>query len=297
MKNLFSLSISPLHLLLILVPTLAWGLNFPFARISTAEFPPFFLLSARFSLVALILLPFFPKPPQKIIPLLILAVLFGPLHAGTMLYSMYLEFPASTGVLIQQLSVPMTLIISVIFLKVLIHRHSIIGLIFSFCGLFLLIQAPSIQGNYLGLIVMLISALSGAIYLLFLKEYFQEIHPLAIIAWVSLLTIPVILPFTFFLENNHLELLKNASLKAYGAAFYGFFISSVLGHSIWYFLVKKYPLETIAPITLLTPVFGVLGGVLILDEPLNQSMIFGGLLTLIGSAIVLIRRPNLTNRE
>ena len=280
-----------------LLPTLVWGLNFPFARISTSEFPPFLLLFLRFSSVSLLLIPFFPKCPPHFGYMILLTLLFGPLHAGGMIWSMFLEFSPSGAVLIQQFSIPISLCISVLFLKTAIHYRSILGLIISVLGLILLLRTPNILENLSGLMAISISAFSGGISLLLLKHRFHEVHPLRIIAWISLLSIPIMLCSTLLFEENQIQVLQNASSKAWLAAFYGFFISSVLGHGTWYYLLKKYPLDLISPITLLTPVFGVLGSMLILKESLSAIMVLGGLLTIIGTGIVVIRRPSLHVEE
>jgi O-acetylserine/cysteine efflux transporter len=47
------------------------------------------------------------------------------------------------------------------------------------------------------------------------------------------------------------------------------------------------------PFTLLIPLFGVLSGILFLDEPLTWFMLIGGAATLAGVGICVIRRPAL----
>ena len=48
--------------------------------------------------------------------------------------------------------------------------------------------------------------------------------------------------------------------------------------------MRKYPTATIAPFTLLVPVFGMLSATLLLDEPLQWWKIVAGLLVLGGLA-------------
>jgi O-acetylserine/cysteine efflux transporter len=47
------------------------------------------------------------------------------------------------------------------------------------------------------------------------------------------------------------------------------------------------------PFTLSIPLFGVLSGIHFLGEPLTWFMVFGGVATLSGVAICVIRRPAL----
>jgi O-acetylserine/cysteine efflux transporter len=45
------------------------------------------------------------------------------------------------------------------------------------------------------------------------------------------------------------------------------------------------------PFTLLVPVFGVLSGVVFFDDRLTLPMLIGGLGTILGVAIIVVRRP------
>jgi O-acetylserine/cysteine efflux transporter len=51
------------------------------------------------------------------------------------------------------------------------------------------------------------------------------------------------------------------------------------------------------PFTLLVPVVGVLSAVLFLGEPLSWRTVVGGVATLIGVGIIIVRRPQLPDPE
>ncbi len=48
---------------------------------------------------------------------------------------------------------------------------------------------------------------------------------------------------------------------------------------------------------LLMPVFGVVSGVAILDEPVTVALVAGAALTILGVGIIIIRRPKLVAPE
>jgi O-acetylserine/cysteine efflux transporter len=56
-------------------------------------------------------------------------------------------------------------------------------------------------------------------------------------------------------------------------------------------MMRRFPVNQVMPFTLLVPVFGVLSGVLVLGDRLTGLMMVGGLLTLLGVTIVVLRRP------
>ena len=58
---------------------------------------------------------------------------------------------------------------------------------------------------------------------------------------------------------------------------------------VWFWLIRHYPAGRLSAFTFLTPIFGVLAGHLLLDEPLTLLLL--GALLLVGSGIYLVNRP------
>ena len=72
-------------------------------------------------------------------------------------------------------------------------------------------------------------------------------------------------------------------------------VTSGLGYSIWYYLVGSIRAMTAALAQLSVPAIAVIGGALLLLEPLNQRIVLSTLLTLGGTAFVLVvteRKPH-----
>ena len=57
----------------------------------------------------------------------------------------------------------------------------------------------------------------------------------------------------------------------------------------WFWLVRHYPPSRLASFTFLTPLFGVLAGGLLLNEPITGTLVFA--LVLVGIGIYLVNRP------
>jgi O-acetylserine/cysteine efflux transporter len=55
--------------------------------------------------------------------------------------------------------------------------------------------------------------------------------------------------------------------------------------------MRRYNVNQVMPFTLLVPVFGVLSGVVFFDDRLTLPMLIGGLGTILGVAIIVVRRP------
>jgi drug/metabolite transporter (DMT)-like permease len=57
----------------------------------------------------------------------------------------------------------------------------------------------------------------------------------------------------------------------------------------WFWLVRKYPASRLASFTFLTPIFGVIAGGVLLNEPISDTLLLT--LLLVGTGIYLVNRP------
>jgi drug/metabolite transporter (DMT)-like permease len=64
--------------------------------------------------------------------------------------------------------------------------------------------------------------------------------------------------------------------------------TTLFGYWIWNRMLVKYPLTTVAPLTLLVPVFGLLGGSLFFNETVGSVKAIACLLVIVGLLIGLL---------
>src|SRR5678816_2628731 len=70
--------------------------------------------------------------------------------------------------------------------------------------------------------------------------------------------------------------------------------NTLFGYTCWAWLLSRYPAATIAPMSLLVPVFGFASSALILHESLELWKIGATLLIMAGLAVNLLWRPRKT---
>lgn len=87
-----------------------------------------------------------------------------------------------------------------------------------------------------------------------------------------------------------MEAVQAASLTAWLTLSYTILASSLLAYYLWYSLISRLDVNQVVPFTLLAPMIGVGAGVLILGEEFTIYKMIGGLLTIIGVAIILFRQ-------
>jgi O-acetylserine/cysteine efflux transporter len=86
-----------------------------------------------------------------------------------------------------------------------------------------------------------------------------------------------------------------ATWHGWGALFFTTVLSSLVAHTAWYYLVGRYPVTSLSPITLLSPLFGIFFGVTLLNDQLTPRMLLGGAVTLVGVFIVVMREKRLVD--
>jgi O-acetylserine/cysteine efflux transporter len=70
--------------------------------------------------------------------------------------------------------------------------------------------------------------------------------------------------------------------------------TTLLGYWFWNKMIMKYSISSVAPLTLLVPVFGILGGYWFYDEAIGASQIIAALLILLGLFVGQMALPKLS---
>jgi O-acetylserine/cysteine efflux transporter len=141
-----------------------------------------------------------------------------------------------------------------------------------------------------GAFLMMAASLAWAISLIQTK-FLKEVHPLSLVGWMTLMATPQLVVMSLLLEERPVAAALEAGWAGWGPIVYMAIFVSIVSHSLWYSLVQRHPINVTAPFALLTPVFGVVFGVLILAERFTWWMLAGSLITLVGVAIIAVRRP------
>ncbi len=267
-----------------------WGGNFVAAKYGVAYFPPFFITGLRFVLVALLLLPFVPKPTAKHLRAIVPIACMSTMHFSLLFVALSQGLDISSCALVGQLGVPIACILGAIFLKDRIGIWRISGIVIAFIGIGIVAGTPNILNHPAAFYLALGSTFSWGVANILIKKL-NDIHPMTLLAWMSLYTIPMLFTLSFLFEPNGLPLLASPPISALLSLTYTAIGSTVIAYGLWYYLLSHYNVSQVAPFSLLTPVFGIGFGQFFFAEILTTHVIIGGLLTIIGVAVIVIRRP------
>jgi O-acetylserine/cysteine efflux transporter len=277
-------------ILLAIIVTLIWGINFVATKYGLYHFPPIFLMGLRFAVVAIVLVPFVPRPniPFKHLYFASLTQIVG--YHALLFTAVWKGTDISTSAITIQLNVPITAILGVYFLKDKLHWRRITGMIIAFMGIVLVVGSPDVVENKNGFWLLVASAACWAIFNVHLKML-GSIKVLPLMAWSSLISIPHLFILSYIFEPINKEMMHVIPMSAIYSVLYMSLLSTIVGFGIWFYLLKRHPVNQVAPFSLLVPVFGIISAVICLGETLTWQIATGGIITLIGVAIIVIRRP------
>lgn len=285
--------IKPLDLALFAFVMLVWGFNFAVTKTGLEQFPPLLMVALRFMLVAAVLLPIVPLPTGRWREILLLSVTLGTLHFALMFTGLD-GIDASTAAIAIQLQVPFAALLAAFFFGDKLGWRRALGLAIAFAGVVVIAGEPRLEGRYGALFMVIAAALVWAVSNVQVKKV-AELSPWCIAGWMSLLAAPQLLLLSFLVEEGQQEAMLQADWIGWGAVLYNALAVMVVGYGIWYRLLRRYEMNQAMPITLLVPLIGVASGVLVLGEPFTWSLALGGLLTVSGVGIVVLRRPRLAH--
>ena len=288
-------TVRPFHIALYVLVMLLWALNFPIAKIGMEQLPPMLLMALRFGLVTVMLLPFVKRPQGQWRQVMLLSVTLGFLHFALMFTGLS-QLDAATAAISIQLQVPFASILAAIFLGDRLGWRRALGMVIAFGGVALIAGEPRLQGQYLALGFVLMAAAMWAIANLQVKML-GKVDGMMLIAWTAVFAAPQLLLASLVLEEGHLAALAAADWRAAFSVFYQAAFVVVVGYGIWYWLLQRHEVNQAMPFTLLVPPFAVIAAVVFLDEPLTLPLILGGAMTVIGVAIITLRRPRMAGPE
>lgn len=286
-------------MLLALLVAAIWGINFTVISIGLGSFPPLLLAALRFvvaSLPALVL----PRPNVSWPRLFwIGATLF--LGQFALLFTgMALGLPAGLASVTLQSQAFLTILIASIVLRERPTARQVAGSLIAFVGLGVIGLTVGGDFSTAGLGLCLASALCWAFGNVLLRGA-GKVDMLAMVVWLSLIPPVPLFALSMLLDGpaTIAHALTAMRWSGAGAVIYISVLSTILSYAIWGHLLKLYPAGTVAPFSLLVPIFGALSARIVLGEQFEVTRVVGMMLILAGLVVVVapLRRTMLVQKH
>ena len=281
----------PQHLAMMVMVQVLWGANFAIAKFGLDSFSPIFFVALRFSLVAILLVFIVGLPRRdKLLRLLPLSVTMGVMHFTLMFLGMS-RLDAATSSIAVQLQTPFAAIMAAFFFGETLGWRRIAGMAVAFAGVLLIAGEPRFSENPWPLLSVIAAALVWAAGNIQVKALGDSIDAVTLNGWIAILAAPQLLIASWLIEGPQWASIPDASWVGWAALLFQAVVIAIFTYWIWYNMMRRYPVNQVMPFTLLLPMIGVAAGALMRDETVTWQMTVGGLATVAGVGIIVIRRP------
>ena len=286
---------APQHLALMLLICTIWGFNFVAAKVGVQAMPPLLFTGLRFLILAIVLLPFLQRAHGRMRAVMAIAMFNGAIHFGLMFTSIALT-PASVVAIVAQLNVPFATMLSIVFLGEVVRWRRWAGIGMTFLGVLIVSFDPHVFDARTGVLFAAAAALSGAIATIFMRRL-TGVGVFQLQAWTAVTTAPLLLLASYSFESGQTAAIVNAHVITWSALLFTTVGASLIGHNVYYYLLQRYEVSLIAPLSLLSPILGVVFGITVLGEPLSTRIMLGAATAFVGVGILALpgRRPAMGN--
>ncbi|HBK56876.1 MAG TPA: EamA family transporter [Xanthomonadales bacterium] len=274
---------------LVLIICVVWAGNFLTSAAAMQEFPPFLFTALRLALLAVVLVPFLrPAAPGQWPRLLTMALCNGALHFGLSFWALHAAGNLASPAIVMQTYVPITALLAWLWLGEQFGPRTAAGITLSFVGVLVLGFDPMVLERPEAVLAMLTAACFLSVGTILMRGLDrQDLY--SVQGWTALIGLAPLLLLSAWFEPTAAAAFRSASWLSWGGVAYSALLSSLLGHGLYYQLIRRHPVTTVTPYLLLTPLLAILLGVLFWGDQPGPRLLMGGALVLSGVLAVALR--------
>lgn len=283
-------------MLLVLVAAL-WGFNFVVIKLGLDNFPPLLFSALRF-LFAAVPLVFFIRRPEAPWRLIIgIGLMLGVVKFSLLFVGMKVGVPPGLASLILQSQAFFTVILAMIVFSERPRPLQLFGMGLAFGGIALIASTVNGDFNATGLALAIAAAVAWACSNMLMKKV-GRVQMLNLMVWVSLVPPIPLLVISVLFEGwqRDIDAIMHINLMGAGAVLFVAYVATVFGFGVWGAMISRYGVATVAPFSLMVPVFGMSSAALLLGEALGPVRILAAALIIAG-LILNVFNPQWLNRR
>ncbi|MFE7753039.1 EamA family transporter [Streptomyces sp. NPDC057428] len=282
----------PLHIALAAVVAAAWGVNFVVIELGLGHFPPLLFSALRFLVAALPAVFFVGRPKVAWKWIVGVGLVLGVAKFGLLFIGMDRGMPAGLSSLVLQVQAVFTALFAALVLGERPGRIRMLGMVVALAGIGLAAVDEGASGPALAFVLVIAAAACWGVSNVLTRKAAPP-DSLNFMVWVA--TVPVLplfgLSLLFEGWERDAEALAALDRSGVGIIVYVAWITTVFGFGAWGFLLRHYPASSVAPFTLLVPVFGMSSAALLLGEPISPLRWCAAALLVGGVALTSLARP------
>lgn len=283
--------LKPGDLLLALLANAAWAFNFVAGKAGVTHFRPFLFTALRFAVLLLVLLPFLRWLPGRMRGVLGIALVQGVVHFSLVFAGLEASGDIASVAIASQLYVPFSALLAVVWLGETLDRWRLAGIASAFSGVLVIGFDPIVFRHLDALLLIVAGAMAMAVATIQMRQL-RGVGVFVLQAWIALCATSALALLSLLFEHDQWEAVRTATLLELAAPVYSALGASLVGHGIVYHLLGRYPVSVTTPLMLLAPVLAVVFGVLLWGDVLTWKLVLGGILTLVGIAVITVSAAN-----
>ncbi|MEU8840604.1 EamA family transporter [Streptomyces roseus] len=257
----------PVHTALAVLVAAVWGFNFVVIEIGLGHFPPLLLSALRFLVAALPAVFFVGRPKTAWKWIIAVGAALGIAKFGLLFTGMAAGMPAGLSSLVLQVQSVFTAVLASLVLRERPGRVRIAGMAVALAGIAVAAVDGGTSGPVLGFTLVVAAAACWGVSNVLTRKASPP-DALNFMVWVCTVPVLPLFALSLLLEGPERDLAALRGLDWSGAAVIAYvaWVSTVFGFGAWNHLLKRYPASSVAPFSLLVPVFGMSSAALVLGE-------------------------------
>nr|WP_206436277.1 EamA family transporter [Yersinia enterocolitica] len=268
--------------------TAIWGVNFSIIKLGLITADPLILAGIRFTLCALPAVFFIKKPDTSWRYIVGYGLLFGIGLWGSVNLGIKAGVSAGIASLVLQFGAFFTMVLGAFLFHENLSKYQYIGIIVALLGLTSIIFISDGSVTFIGLALVLCGAIVwGLVSIIIKKSDTKQVF--SFLVWSSLFSpIPLfILSYLFNGPSGFTELAIHFNTTTLFSILFQVYPNTLFAYWVWNSLLTKYPVSVVAPLSLLVPIFGMLGSVMIFNESIPSGKVIAMIFIISGLIIGL----------
>jgi O-acetylserine/cysteine efflux transporter len=271
------------HVLLAVAVMAVWGSNFVVIRIGLDHLPPLTFAALRFVLVFFPAMLVIKRPSVQWRNLAAYGLLIGGGQFGLLFIAMNGHITPALASLVVQMQVFFTIGLAAVLSAERVRPFQLAALAIAVAGLALIVAHTDAMTTPLGLVLVLLAALSWAGSNIVIRST-PQVDMLSYVVWAGPFSVVPLVAAALVFEGPSAMLtgIVQADAATWSAVLWQAVGNTLFGYAVWGWLLGRYPVASIAPMTLLVPVFGIACSALFLGEPLQSWKLEAMALVMLG---------------
>ena len=249
--------------------------------------PPMFYAAVRFAVVLAAVFPWLLPMPRPRWRMVVVGLLMGAGTFALVFIGLKTASPSAVAI-VSQVGVPITTLLSFLVLGERLTRRRVLGMLLTLAGVLAVMWDPHGFKLSGGLLFIVAASFLGGLGAVMMKQM-EGVKPLRLQAWVGLSSLVPMVVLSAWLEPGQVRAGIAAGWPFVASALFSGLVVSVVAHTLYYSLIQKYEANLISPLTLMTPLATIVGGVIFTHDAFDARMAFGTAVALAGVLVIALR--------